>query len=205
MPTEPSAVDAAHAEVFDLEIVLDAVFRPLAADAAFLHAAERRDFGRDDAFVDTDDAVFQRLGHPPDAADVAAVKVRCKDEFGVVGHLHRLFFGLEAIERRDRAERLLLGDDHVGGDAGQHGRLEEAAAERRALAAGDDMRAFFHRVGDVALDLFDRLHVDQRADHHTGFGAVADLHLAGDLGEALREGVVDAVLYQDAIGANTGL
>jgi hypothetical protein len=45
------AVDAAHAEVFDLEEFLDAVYRALAADAAFLHAAERRDLGRDDALV----------------------------------------------------------------------------------------------------------------------------------------------------------
>jgi hypothetical protein len=45
------------------------------ADAAFLHAAEGRALGRDDALVDADDAVFQRLGDPPDAADVAAVEI----------------------------------------------------------------------------------------------------------------------------------
>src|SRR5437016_4450249 len=64
----PLPVDAAEAEVFDLEEFLDAVVRALAADARFLHAAERRDLGRDDAFVDADDAVFQGLGDPPDAA-----------------------------------------------------------------------------------------------------------------------------------------
>ena len=66
-------IDAAHAEVFDFEEFLDAVFRAFAADAAFLHAAEGGDLGRDDALVDADDAVFERLGDPPDAADVAAV------------------------------------------------------------------------------------------------------------------------------------
>src|SRR6516164_7771141 len=50
-------VDAAHAEVFDLEEFLDAVFRALAANAAFLHAAKRHDLGRDDALVDAHDAV----------------------------------------------------------------------------------------------------------------------------------------------------
>jgi hypothetical protein len=55
-----------------VEVVLDAVLRALAADAGFLDAAEGRDFGGDDAGVDADDAVFQRLGHAPDAADVAA-------------------------------------------------------------------------------------------------------------------------------------
>ena len=38
------------------------------ADAAFLHPAEGRDLGRDDALVDADDAVFERFGDPPDAA-----------------------------------------------------------------------------------------------------------------------------------------
>ena len=32
-------------------------------------------FGRDDAFVDADDAVFERLGDAPGAADVAAVEI----------------------------------------------------------------------------------------------------------------------------------
>ena len=49
-------------------------------------------------------------------------------EFGIVGHLDRLVFALEAVERGDRAKGLLLGDDHVGRHIGQHGRLEEAAA-----------------------------------------------------------------------------
>src|SRR5713101_8574040 len=83
-------VNAAHAEVFDLEEFLDAVFRAFAADAAFLHAAEERDLGRDDAFVDADDAVFEGLGDPPDAADVAAVEIGGETEFGVVGHPDRL-------------------------------------------------------------------------------------------------------------------
>jgi hypothetical protein len=42
----------------------------------FLHAAERGDLGRDDAFVDADDAVFEGFGDPPDAADVAGVEIR---------------------------------------------------------------------------------------------------------------------------------
>jgi len=50
-------------------------FEAFAADAAFLHAAERGDLGRDDALVDADDAVFERLGDTPDAADVAALEI----------------------------------------------------------------------------------------------------------------------------------
>src|ERR1700731_479086 len=90
-----SAGDAAQAQILDLEVVLDAVFRALAADAAFLHATERRDLGRDDALVDADDAVFERLGDPPDAADVAAVEIGGETEFGVVRHADRLVLGFE--------------------------------------------------------------------------------------------------------------
>src|SRR2546430_10364528 len=113
--------------------VREGVFRAFAADAAFLHAAERGDLGRDDALVDADDAVFERLGDAPNAADVAAVEIGGEAEFGVVGHLDRVGLGPEAVEWRDRAEGLLLGYYHVGRHIGQHSRLEEAAALRGAL------------------------------------------------------------------------
>src|SRR5437763_3327006 len=148
-----SAVDAAHAQVLHLEEVLDAVFRALAADAAFLHAAEWRDLGRDDAFVDPDDAVFEGFGNAPDAADVAAVEIGGETEFGVVRHPDRLVLALEAVERRDRAESLFPRDDHIGRHIGQHGRLEEAAAQRMAMAADRDLGALLHRIGDMRLDL----------------------------------------------------
>ena len=62
--------------------------------------------------VDADDAVFERLGDAPDAADVAAVEIGGEAELGVVGQRDRLLLGLEAEQRRDRAERLLARDRH---------------------------------------------------------------------------------------------
>ena len=44
--------------------------------------------------------------------------------------------GLEAVEWRDRAEGLLLGDDHVGRHIGQDGRLEEVVAPPLCLTGG---------------------------------------------------------------------
>ena len=79
------ASDPAHAEIFDLEEILDAVVRAFAAEAGLLDAAEGRDLGGDDAVVDADDAVFERLGDAPDAADVAAVEIGGEAELGVVG------------------------------------------------------------------------------------------------------------------------
>ena len=46
-------------------------FEP-SAGAGMLDAAEGRDLGRDQAGVDADDAVFERLADAPDAAEVAA-------------------------------------------------------------------------------------------------------------------------------------
>jgi hypothetical protein len=73
-------------------------------------------------------------------------------------------------------------------------RLEEAAALGGPLAAGDHLGALPDGVGDVRLDLFDRFHVDQWPDDRTRLEPVGDLHRTGGLGEALGEGVIDAVL-----------
>ena len=51
-PHPKVAVDAAHAEIFDLEGFFDAVFRAFAADAAILHTVEGGDLGRDYALVE---------------------------------------------------------------------------------------------------------------------------------------------------------
>src|ERR1700722_15668812 len=57
----------ANRQVFDLQIIVDTVFGAFAAQSGLLDAAERGLGGGDDAFVDTDHAVFQRLGDAEDA------------------------------------------------------------------------------------------------------------------------------------------
>jgi hypothetical protein len=91
--------------VLHFEVFVDAVVRAFAAQARRLDAAERRHFGRDDAGVDADHAVFERFGDAEDAADVFCVEVRGEAELGVVGHADGFgFVGLEAEQRGDRAE-----------------------------------------------------------------------------------------------------
>ena len=63
----------------------------------------------------------------------------------------------------------------------------------------------FDRVRNVLLDLVDRFHVDQRALHHAGFGAVADLHRCDLLRKLFDELVVDLVLGVEPVGADAGL
>jgi hypothetical protein len=88
---------------------------------------------------------------------------------------------------------------------GQYRRLEEAAVLRGPLAAGHDLGALLDAIGDMRLDLFDRLHVDQWPNDRAPLEPVGDLHRAGGLGEAVREGVIDAALHQDTVGAYAGL
>ncbi len=64
----------AEADAVHLEVILHPVAAALAAKAGLLDPAERRHFGRDDAGVHADDAVFQRFLHAGDAADVAGVE-----------------------------------------------------------------------------------------------------------------------------------
>src|SRR2546426_308907 len=73
------------------------------------------------------------------------------------------------------------------------------------LAADDRSGAFAERVRDVLLHLLQALLVDQRADHDPGLGAGADLESLYLLREPGGEGVIDAVLDVDAIGADAGL
>jgi hypothetical protein len=85
-------------------------------------------------------------------------------------------------------------------------RLEEGAPpSTERLPPTATLAPLLTRVGDVRLDLFGRLHVDQRADHGTRFEAVGDLHRTRGLGQSLGEGIVDAVLHQDPVGAHAGL
>src|SRR5690349_4784890 len=105
--------DTAHRQVLDLQEVVDAVFRALAAQARLFHAAEGRDLGGDEAGVDADDPGLERLGHAPHASHVARVEIRGEPELGVVGLRDHVLLVAEAEERRDRAERLLGRHFHV--------------------------------------------------------------------------------------------
>ena len=73
------------------------------------------------------------------------------------------------------------------------------------LGAGEHRRSLGQRVVDMAVDLLDGGGVDQRADLDAGLGAGPDLHRPRPAPQPLGEGVVDAVLHQDAVGADAGL
>src|ERR1700712_4965254 len=93
-----------HAEIFDLDIIVDAVAAALAAHAAFLDAAEGGDFGGNEAGVDADHARLHRLTHAPGAREIAGVEIAREADFGIVGHRERFFLGVEVEERGEGAE-----------------------------------------------------------------------------------------------------
>src|SRR5262249_493381 len=114
--------------------------RAFATQAAFLDAAEGRDLRRDQAGVDADHARFQRLCNAPDAAEAARIEVGSETERRVVAHRDHLGFVLETEYGRQRTEGFFMRNKCIRLDVGEHRRFEEAAAERMALAAGDDLR-----------------------------------------------------------------
>ncbi|MNJ56930.1 hypothetical protein D3C77_524980 [compost metagenome] len=87
------------------------------AQARLLDAAEGRDLGGDQSGVDADHPRLQRLGHAPDAAQVAGVEIARQAEDGVVGQGDPFFFGVEADDARNGAEGLLAAHLHVLGHA----------------------------------------------------------------------------------------
>src|SRR6476620_10825943 len=70
------ALHPRHHHVFDLDIFFHAVTRAFAAKAAFLDAAEGRDFRGDETGVDADHAGLQRFGDAPDAAEIGRASCR---------------------------------------------------------------------------------------------------------------------------------
>src|SRR5258708_519806 len=197
--------DAAEAEVFDFDEFVDAVFGAFAAEAGFFYAAEGGDFRGDDSGVDADDAVFEGFGDAPDAGDVAAVEIGGQAKFGVVGDGDGFGFGFETKQRRYRAEGFFTGDGNLGGDVGQDGGLEETSTEGVAVAADEDFCSFGLGVADVAFDFLDGGFVKERTVGGAGFGAGSGLERSDGGGEFGGEGIVDAVLDEDAVGADAGL
>src|SRR6266852_8698880 len=108
--------DAAETEVFDFDEFVDAVFGAFAAEAGFFDAAERGDFGGDEAAVDADDAVFEGFGDAPDAGDVAAVEISGKAKFRVVSEGNGFRFRLESEERGNGTKSLFARNGHLRRD-----------------------------------------------------------------------------------------
>src|SRR5580658_9516628 len=85
-PSTGRSTHAAHADVLQLGVVENSILRAFAAGSRFLHASEGRDLGGDDAGIQSNDAVLDRLGYPPAAGQIAGVDIGGEPELRVVGH-----------------------------------------------------------------------------------------------------------------------
>ncbi|MNS91257.1 hypothetical protein D3C72_1253380 [compost metagenome] len=88
---------------------------------------------------------------------------------------------------------------------GQNGRRKEVIAQLMGLAAQQYRGAVLHRVGDMLADFFHGGRINQRADGDTIIHAITDFQLGHCHLQLFGKGVVNAVLYQEAVGANAGL
>ncbi len=119
----------------------------LTAEARLLDPAERGGRVGDHPAVDADHPGLDPLGHAQRAVQRAGVDVGGQAVLGVVGGGDALFLGVEAGDRSDRAEDLLLEDAGVGGHVGQHRRRVEVARAARRDSADGHRGAARHRVG----------------------------------------------------------
>src|SRR3954469_18008237 len=102
-------------DVLGLEVLLDALAAALAPDAGLLDPAERRRGVGDHPLVEAHHAGLQPLDDAEGALEVGRVDVGDEAELRVVGGGERLVLGLEALDRRDGAEDLLLEQPRVLG------------------------------------------------------------------------------------------
>src|SRR6266566_8486470 len=93
-PEVPDRSDA-DADEFGFQVLDDALLAALAAEPAFLHAAERRRRGGRVDVVDPDDGEPERLADPDGAGQVLGVQVGGQAVAGVVGHLDHLVLVIE--------------------------------------------------------------------------------------------------------------
>ena len=103
--------------------------------------------------------------------------------------------------REHRAEDLLLRDAHAVVDVGEHRRLHVPALlepGRTAVAADDDLGAFFLTDGDVLLDPLLLTLGDERADLGRRVLRVADAQRADHLDERVDDLVVTLAAGEDA-------
>lgn len=140
------------------------------------------------------------------AAEVASEDIGGEAIGRVVGEANDFGLTREAEEGGERPKRFLPEDLHRGTRAAQHRRLVKVGAEGGGARAADEHGgALAARVVDLCCHLVDCSLVNQRSEHDALVKAVALAHAAHALGQPRGEGVVDACLHEDAVGADARL
>ena len=182
--------------------------RAFAAHARFLDAAEGRHLGRDQALVDADHAVFQRLGRPGrrgrgrGCRNSRRGRIRCRWPCAIASaSVSKRNSGASGPKVSSRATAISgVAPASTVGSKNVCRRARGACRRRRPWPP------LATRVGDMLLDLGDRLVVDQRALLHAVLRRpLPTLSLPAAAASLLGESVVDAGLDVEAVGADAGL
>ena len=137
--------------------------------------------------------------------DVIAVEIGRQAVRGVVGNPDGVFFALERDDGGQWAEGFFLAELGVLADTGDQGRLYKTAAAFMSLPAGDNSGALAQGILDMLHDLVGGTAIDQGGLGHAIVHAIAYVHgFDGDL-ELVHEGIMHAVLYQEAVNTHAGL
>src|SRR5690606_9203307 len=123
-------------------------------------------------------------------------------EARMVGRADGLFFSIERANAYHRAEDFFVPDPAVFRYIGEDGRLqgEPLVQVRRTLATRYQAGAFFQAAGYRLQGVVVLAAVDQWAEQHAFFHAIADLDLARLLGKAGQQRLVRGALHQHARG-----
>ena len=195
----PSDSQLPLAQVFEVQVIVEAVHRALAPVARFLDAAKGRCFGGQRAFVDADDA---GLRAPRPRARCGTLRSnRCTPPGRTAWRSQRrsLLLGLEARYRHDRAEGLLAGAGHRGVSAGQQCRREVVGPRAVSRCPPTRRARPAHGVAHMAPDLVHGLGIDHRPDSARPRRCRADLQRR-DRAPTLGEAVVDPRLHEHRFG-----
>src|SRR5580658_1837556 len=153
-------ISPVHRDVLRFQKFLQSLMRAFAAKAGLLDAAEGRGGIGNEAAVHADHAEVELFRDAHAAGQILGVEVGDQSVLGVVGAADDLVLRPESLDRRDRAEDLLV--EHLGvvGDVGEHGRRVEETGSGGGLAAGEHLGPLLHRVVDQLDHLVAAILVD---------------------------------------------
>ena len=178
------------------------------AEAGLLPAAHRQLESRvvELGVVDAGDPGLDPARDLLAAGRVAGPDRRLEPIAALVRQRHRLLGVGDAHHRERRAEGLLGHAQHRVIDAGEHGRLVEAAGPLADPAPGPDLGAALDRVADVGVDQLELGREDDRADVDGAEIAGGTLTERRDaLREPVDELVVDGFLDVDPLDRDADL
>src|SRR2546421_448367 len=163
-------------QVLGRQVLGDALFAALTAEAGVLHTAEGSGGVGDEPLVEADHSGLEPLPHPQGAAEVVGVQVRHEAVGRAVGGGYGLVLGPERRDRRNRTEDLLVEDGRRVGHRGQDRGTEEPPGALGGRPADERLRPAVDRVGNERRHLVPGLLLDERPERHAGLGAGADGH-----------------------------